>query len=107
MSNNADNHLGSNQIPEQTVGSEINARAEVSFDDPQAVHSHYEIVKGRLLDVNGWCHHAKLPVTSFKLFDEKCRVAERLVQEKDYIRIDIPGPGPKTGQGYDWVVVES
>jgi hypothetical protein len=107
MSNNADNHLGSNQIPEQTVGSEINARSEVSFDNPIDVHSYYEVVKGRLLDVNSWCLYAKLPVTSFKLFDEKCRVAERLVQEKDFIRIDIPGPGPKTGQGYDWVVVES
>jgi hypothetical protein len=31
----------------------------------------------------------------------------RLAQPGDFIRIDIPGPGSATGEGYDWVRIES
>src|SRR5690606_41477456 len=29
-----------------------------------------------------------------------------IVQKRDYIRIDIPGPGLPSAKGYDWVQVE-
>ena len=32
---------------------------------------------------------------------------ERLLQAGDYISIDIPGPGPAAGKGFDWVKVET
>jgi hypothetical protein len=34
-------------------------------------------------------------------------VANRLAQADDYMRIDIPGPGPVAGHGYDWVRIEA
>lgn len=31
----------------------------------------------------------------------------RLAMEGDHFRIDIPGPGPRSGDGHDWVMVEA
>ncbi|MFP5080163.1 hypothetical protein [Pedobacter sp. JCM 36344] len=107
MSNKESNSLGGAHIPEQKVGSEINASSTATSATTKEAISHYDVVKKRLLDVNNWFEFANLPVSSFKLFDHSCRVAERSAIEGDYIRIDIPGPGTKTVQGYYWVVVEA
>ena len=32
---------------------------------------------------------------------------ERLLQQGDYVSVDIPGPGSAAGEGYDWVKVET
>ncbi len=36
----------------------------------------------------------------------RCKI-ERDAQTGDYFKIDIPGPGTKTGEGYDWVRIEA
>ena len=107
MSNTDNSNLGQQHVPEQKVGSEINASASETLPTEEDAILYYEVVKARLLNVNKWFELAKLPLSSFKLFDHSCRVADRNACEGDYIRIDIPGPGTKTGQGYDWVVIES
>ena len=38
--------------------------------------------------------------------DAKGREVDRPVQERDHFRIDIPAPGPVTGEGHDWVQVQ-
>jgi hypothetical protein len=106
MSNNDSNNLGKTHVPSQTIGSEINASSEETLSNLQEATSHYAVVKQRLLDVNKWFEYAMVPLSSFKLFDNTGRVVDRPAIEGDHIRIDIPGPGTKTGQGYDWVVVE-
>jgi hypothetical protein len=45
-------------------------------------------------------------MSAFKLFDHAGRGVQWPAREGDYIRIDIPGPGPTAGEGYDWVVIE-
>jgi hypothetical protein len=107
MNSNHNSTLGKSHVPEQTIGSEINATATATFATIQESLDHYNLVKDRLFDVNKWYEYAKLPLSSFKLFDHKCRVADRPAVEGDFIRIDIPGPGTKTGKGYDWVVIEA
>jgi hypothetical protein len=107
MSNNDSNNLGKTHVPDQRVGSELNASSEETLSTLQEALLHYSIVKQRLLNVNKWFEYAMVPLSSFKLFDHTGRVVDRPASEGDYIRIDIPGPGTKTGQGYDWVVVES
>ena len=47
-----------------------------------------------------------MPLSTFKLCDASGHPAVREVCEQDFIRIDIPGPGPKVGNGYDWVNVK-
>ena len=40
------------------------------------------------------------------VIDEKGEEVTRDVRKGDYLRINIPGPGSKEGDGYDWVLVE-
>lgn len=98
--------IGSVQVPEQTLGSEMNAVEKVQCASVAEAKEFYQIVKSRLTNVNAWATMAKLPMSSFKLFDYAGRAVERNAEEADFIRIDIPGPGTKTGKGYDWVIIE-
>lgn len=43
---------------------------------------------------------------SFALTDGVGNIVRRVAGEGDHLRIDIPGPGSKTGDGYDWVKIE-
>ena len=64
------------------------------------------MVKERLLQVNNWQYWAGAATARFQLADAQGNDVNRAVQEGDYFKIDIPGPGPVTGDGYDWVQVE-
>ncbi len=59
----------------------------------------------RLLNVNAWGTYSS--PSKFQLFDENRNKTDRLVEEGDFIRIDIPGLGTEAGMGYDWVRVEA
>lgn len=100
------NKLGAELVPEQKTGSEMDVCQKLQLSSLDEAASFYQIVKSRLLDVNKWYDIAQLPVSAFKLFDCSGRVAERTARQGDFIRIDIPGPGSKTGKGYDWVHIE-
>jgi len=99
--------IGTTQVPVQTSGSEMNAVEQVQCPSREKAMEFYKTVANRLTDVNGWSARTKLPMSSFKLFDYAGRAVERQAEEGDFIRIDIPGPGTKTGHGYDWVIIES
>lgn len=93
-------------IPGQRSGSEKNFFQERTFLTEAAARAEYEIAKIRLLHVNRWHHTAGEISTVFFLFDAQGLLLNRPVQQGDYIRISIPGPGNKTGGGFDWVFVE-
>lgn len=93
-------------VPAQESGSEMNAVQEARFDTAEEATAFYEVAKQRLLDVNKWDEVAKLPSSTFILCDETGHRTTRKVQLGDYLKIDIPGPGTSTGDGYDWVQVE-
>ena len=42
----------------------------------------------------------------FQLADDSGHDLQGHAAVNDFIRIDIPGPGPQEGRGYDWVQVE-
>jgi hypothetical protein len=100
-------HGHHDQIPEQQTGAQSNTEAlEVCTSEAEAA-SFFEVVKARLIDVNSWHHYAGALTADFKLCDAHGVEVKRDVQEGDHFKIDIPGPGPATGDGYDWVQVES
>jgi len=99
--------IGASQVPDQTVGSAVNAVEKICFPSVDEAKEIYKTVKARMTDVNHWSAIAGLPFSAFKLFDYAGRAANRNASEGDFIRIDIPGPGTKTGHGYDWVIIES
>src|SRR5690606_6451774 len=57
--------------------------------------------------INHWGEMAELPGSSFKLTNKEGKEVEELAKEGFYLKIDIPGPGTKTGDGFDWVIIES
>lgn len=93
-------------IPEQHSGIETNTVSQVEFASDEEARTFYEVVKGRLIQVNDWHKVAGALTADFKLTDNKGNEVNRTVQKGDHFKIDIPGPGPVTGDGYDWVQVE-
>lgn len=93
-------------IPEQYTGQEIEAEASIELTSEAEAKAFYELVKSRLLDVNNWNHVAGVVTAKFQLVNEKGEEVDRLVKKGDLFKIDIPGPGSKEGDGFDWVGVE-
>jgi hypothetical protein len=93
-------------IPNQYVGKEIEADASVELTSDSEGKAYYLDTKDRLLDVNNWHHIAGIISAEFQVVDNAGQDIDRHVQKGDFIRIDIPGPGSKAGDGYDWVFVE-
>ncbi|HET9747564.1 MAG TPA: hypothetical protein VFP97_17730, partial [Chitinophagaceae bacterium] len=66
----------------------------------------YNEARKKLLDVNNWNKVAGIITAQFQIVDENGKEVSREVKKGDYLRVDIPGPGSKEGDGYDWVFVE-
>lgn len=96
----------SGTIPGQEEGSEINVESSIELQNTEAAKSFFEVTKSRLLDVNNWQKLAGTFTANFKLTDASGNPAPSPVQEGMYFKIDIPGPGTKAGEGFDWVKVE-
>ena len=97
-------HLGI--IPEQYTGQHIETTSSISFENLQEAMSFYQEARNRLLNVNDWHKVAGFVSGQFYLISKNGEKSDRLVEEGDYLKIDIPGPGNNEGEGYDWVQVE-
>lgn len=93
-------------VPEQREGRSIDVEESVALNSQEEATALFEIVAARLLDVNKWSEIAGTISADFKLVDSSRIEMEGAAKEGDLIRIDIPGPGPKAGDGYDWVEIE-
>jgi hypothetical protein len=94
-------------VPEQHSGVATNTESSVELSSIDEAKSFYEKVKERLLHVNDWHKIAGAATADFQLTDKYGQDVSRIVQEGDHFKIDIPGPGPVTGDGFDWVQVEA
>lgn len=103
MSNTKQNPI----VPSQKQGGSSDTDARTTLDSVEQAKAFFNIVKQRLLDVNHWQQRAGAATARFQLTDAQGNEVNRTVQEGDYFKIDIPGPGPVTGEGYDWVQVET
>ena len=92
-------------IPQQQSGSEVNIQSESKFNSLADAKSFYSLAKLRLLDVNNWERTCGTTATTFQLMLADGLPSFRL-EVGNLIRIDIPGPGTITGDGYDWVRIE-
>ncbi len=93
-------------IPDQYTGKEIEAEASAELKDSNDAVIFYDAAKDRLLYVNKWHHWAGIISARFQAVNKDGKEVDRNVQKGDYIRVDIPGPGSKEGDGYDWVMIE-
>ena len=93
-------------IPENVSGKVINAESSKELLDKNSAESLYAIAKQRLLDVNNWNSIASELLASFQLTDLNGDPLDGPVSKGNYLKIDIPGPGSVSGDGFDWVFVE-
>jgi len=93
-------------IPEQKEGRKITAEASANFAGNKEAKDFYQTAKRRLLFIHNWGKIAGKLSADFQLTDNNGNEADRPAQKTDHFRIDIPGPGSKAGEGYDWARVE-
>lgn len=96
-----------NLVPQQETGSQSNTEVRVQLESEEAAQNFYKIACERLMSVNQWHKIAGKATADFQLTDAQGNPVQRTVQPGDHFRIDIPGPGPATGDGFDWVQVEA
>jgi hypothetical protein len=93
-------------IPDQEQGAQSNSEETVECGNEQEAKQFYQKVKQRLLHVSEWQHWAGESLAHFQLTDERGEEVNRIAREGDHFKIDIPGPGTVTGEGYDWVQIK-
>ena len=93
-------------VPAQHTGKEIEADASIDLKNNNEASIFYDTVKDRLLNVNNWHQLAGIISARFQLVDINGKEVARNAKKGDYIKVDIPGPGSKEGDGYDWVCIE-
>jgi hypothetical protein len=96
-----------NIIPENKEGTQTNTERSIEFATEEESKQFFQIAKKRLLDVNHWHKIAGNATADFQLTDEEGKPVNRTAKEGDHFKIDIPGPGSITGEGNDWVKIES
>ncbi len=69
-------------------------------------HTLFLLACERLKNINNWNKYCAVAMADTLLTDKNGVPARGEPQVGDYIRIDIPGPGTESGDGYDWVQIE-
>jgi hypothetical protein len=93
-------------VPEHYTGKPIDTESSIVLDSVEEAKQFFQTVKRRLQHVNAWHQVAGQFSAEFQLVNAEGREVDRAVQQGDYFKIDVPGPGSKSGEGYDWVRVE-
>lgn len=94
-------------VPQQEGGGQSDTEARRGFESVSEAQSFYETVRERLRNVNGWQGLAGAATAHFQLTDARGVEVDRPVQPGDHFKIDVPGPGSASGEGFDWVRVEA
>lgn len=94
-------------IPDQQTGAQSNTVSEQNFETEAEARTFFETVRQRFLQIGRWHEWAGAGTAEFFLTDAVGNVVEREPLAGDYFKIDIPGPGSQTGDGFDWVRIEA
>jgi hypothetical protein len=98
--------MGNDLIPVNEKGKPSDLEFSITLDTiDEARHCYMRAVK-RMQNPGIWHDLAGWASASFTLVGGTGEHLNRLAGEGDHIRIDIPGPGPAEGGGFDWVRVE-
>ncbi|MEJ5056091.1 hypothetical protein [Sphingobacterium sp. MYb382] len=95
------------EIPQQNEGREMDAYESVNFTDVAQANEFYEKVRSRLMNINKWHELAKLPMATFVYLNPLGLETRDSPKVGGFIRIDIPGPGLPSTDGYDYVRIEN
>jgi hypothetical protein len=93
-------------IPPEIKGKNTNLENGVELDTKEAALFTFKRACNRMLNPAVWHKLCGPASAEFILSNNKAESAHRLARKGDLFKIDIPGPGPSAGAGYDWVRVE-
>ena len=93
-------------VPSQKRGTETGARHKVKAKTKEEAQQLFKTAKERLMKIDHWADYSAIAIAETVLTDNKGNKVQRSPQLGDYIRIDLAGPGPRSGDGYDWVRIE-
>ena len=94
-------------IPENIKGKSSDVEHSIKLDTLEQARSVYRTACERLLNVNAWHELSGFASAHFELKDQDGHESKGMAIVGNYVQIDIPGPGPDAGNGYDWVKVEA
>ena len=94
-------------VPKNTIGKAVDLEQSVTEATLEDAMTTYKRACKRLLNPRTWHQLSGALSASFKLETPDNSDPHRLAQIHDYLRIDIPAPGPATGDGHDWVQVNN
>ena len=93
-------------VPDNYIGKPTNLSNSLMFPTREEAIVCYNRASKRLLNPPIWHKLTGWASAHFLLIGPDAEEKERLAEENDYFRLDIPGPGSAAGNGFDWVVVE-
>lgn len=94
-------------IPLQTKGGHTNVTSMLRLHSIADASARFRQSCERLKNVNAWERICEIPGAEFRLTDAEGQVLQHsLPGVGQLIRIRLPGPGNKQGDGYDWVRIE-
>jgi hypothetical protein len=94
-------------VPVQTQGIKKDLEHSITFPMVEDAEDMFVVSKNRLLDVNNWKKSSTHISASFHLTDHHGKPITRRAHKGDHIRIALPAPEARTGDGYDWVEIEA
>lgn len=95
-------------IPSQEKGTHNGASKSAEYSSREEALEALTIAKGKLLDINNWAKVAGAGSANFQLTDAVGNfIYDSVPMVGNLIRIDLPGPGNPSGEGYDWVRIEA
>lgn len=96
-----------NIIPKQFIGAKTGATSSVRASSVQAATALFNEAKQRLLDINNWQNLCGGKGATFQLVDKHGNALPQTKPEVgNLIKIKLPAPSNKKGDGYDWVRIE-
>lgn len=94
-------------VPENIQGKSSDLQFSVSAETEVSAIKIFNDAAHRMLDVNSWHKMTGIVSANFTLFDVFKNEVNSSATTGHFIRIDIQGPGPSSGDGYDWVQIEA
>jgi len=94
-------------VPENKEGKAVDIEQSITEDSLQESITMFRLAYSRVIYPAIWKSLAGAGTASFSIWRAGSNEVQRHVHVNDYLCIDIPGPGPTAGEGYDWVRVET
>lgn len=94
-------------IPLNEDGVAITSESSRHLSDSKQAESVFKLARTRLLDINNWYQLDEKIAAKFTLIAPNGnKDTAGIATINHYIKIDIPGPGNPSGDGFDWVKIE-